>query len=380
MTWAFTAVTVVSAGSAAYSASQSNKRARGIDQSFANAQQFALDNPGVFGQKIDFKPVEYNALFRNDPGYANIAGDTIAGNQRNLPANLQLMRDTNQAITKDAQDRINTNYPGFAAQFSQQSRNTGNLLRGDIPMEDQNAMRAQRTEQISLGGGGASQGQVAADLGLSRLQAMQSGASNLTNNVNLWNSIDPISRRVNPQSLFVDVGAAVNAAINENQFDATFGASQRDAEINYNMLPDPQLSGQLNLMMARTGAQAANPTQSVLGSAVVAGANAGLGAYNANKASQTWGQPQAQQPYYDTSVPMGGPQYASAADKSAGFQSFSGSGMGGTYNPNTGGAYAGSGALGSYFTGLGTRPTGGPKYASAADKAAGFQSFSGYGY
>lgn len=352
MTWAATAVTVaVSAGSAAYSAGQANKRAKGIDQGFANAQQFALDNPGVFGEKIDFRPVEYNALFRTDPGYANVAGDTIAGNQRNLPANLQLMRDTNQAITKDAKDRINTDYPDFAAQFSQQSRNTGNLLRGDLPMEDQRALTAQRTEQISLGGGGASQGQVAADLGLSRLQAMQSGAANLTNNVNLWNSIDPISRRVNPQSLFVDVGAAVSAAVNENQFGATFEALQRDAEINYGMLPDPQLAGQLNLMTARTGAQAANPTQSVFGSAVVAGANAGLGAYQANRASAGWNQPMAQQPYANTSVPTG-PQYASMADRLDGIQTFSGTkgGTSGNYNPNTGTAYGQQGGLFSFFT------------------------------
>jgi len=356
MTWAVTATVAVSAGSAAYSASQANKRARGIDQGFANAQQFALDNPTVFGEKIDFKPVKYNALFKTDPGYGNIAGDTIAGNQRNLPANLQLMRDTNQAISKDARDRINTEYPDFAAQFGQQSQNTANLLRGDIPMEDRNAITARRTEQVSLGGGGSSQGQVAADLGLSRMQAMQSGAANLTNNVNLWNAIDPISRRLNPQSLFVDVGAAVSSAINENQFNSTFAASQRDAEINYNMLPDPQLAGQLNLMTARTGAQAANPTQSVLGSAVMSGAQAGLGAYQAQQARNSWNSPQNSwnspqmqqgQQYFDTS-PRSGPQYANIYDQKDQFQTLSG--VGNTYNPSTGSPYPQQGALSAQLT------------------------------
>lgn len=351
MTWAAIAVTTaVSVGTAAYGASQKNKQAKGVMRGFDDAASFAAANPGAFGEKIDFKPIKYSALFKQDPGYGKIAGDTIAGNQRNLPANLKLARETNQAITDDSLARMDQLYPGLKGQFGQQSRNTSNLLRGDIPFEDQNAITARRSEAISLGGGGATQQQVAADLGLSRLDAMQSGAANLTNNVNLWNAIDPISRRVNPQSLFVDVDRAISSSVAENQFAAQFAASERNTKINHAMLPDPRLAGQLNLMTARSGAQAANPTTSVLGSAIVAGANTAVGGYQNNQAQASWNQPQAAQPYANSQViPAQRQYYASASDQANGFQAMSG-GTATAYNPQTGTNYGQQGGLWSYFT------------------------------
>lgn len=349
MTWAAIAVTAVSAGTAAYGASQKNKQAKGVMAGFDDAASFAAANPGAFGEKIDFKAIKYSPLFKSDPGYGNIAGQTIAGNQRNLPGNLQLMRETNQAITDDALTRMDQLYPGLKGQFGQQSRNTSNLLRGDLPFEDQNAITSRRSEAISLGGGGATQQQVAADLGLSRMDAMQQGAVNMTNNVNLWNTIDPISRRVNPQSLFVDVGEAINSSVAENKFKAQFDASERDTKINYAMMPDPRLAGQLNLMTARSGAQAANPTTSVLGSAIVAGANSAVGAYQSNQAQASWNQQQAAPAY--VSAPAQRPYYASASDQANGFQAFSGGTTPTTaYNPQTGTGYGQQGGLWSYFT------------------------------
>jgi hypothetical protein len=351
MSWITVAGVAISAGTAAYSANQQNKQGKAVRQGYADAQKFASQNPGVFGEKIDFEAIEYSPRFREDPGYAQIAGDTIAGNQRNLPANLTLMRDTNKAITEDAQTRINTLYPQFQGQFNQQSMNTSNLLRGQIPFEDQQAMTARRSEATSLGGGGNSQQQTLADLGISRLEAMQSGAANLTNNINLWNSIDPISRRVNPQSLFVDVGQAINSAVQENQFGATFAASERDAAINYAAMPDPQLAGQLNLMTGAAGAAAASPMQSVGGAALMAGANAGFGAYQANNAGASWNQPQQQSPYVSTGYRA--PTYGSAADQTAGFQALSGGTAPAvsTYNPQTGTSYGQQGGLWSFFAG-----------------------------
>ena len=339
---------VASIGAAGANIFGANRQRRAVQQGFADAQAFASANPGVFGEKIDFTEIEYSPLFREDPGYAQIAGDTIAGNQKNLPANLQLMRDTNKGITEDALTRLNTLYPQFQGQFNQQSRNTGNLLAGQLPFEDMQAITARRSEATSLGGGGNSQQQTLADLGVSRLEAMQSGAANLTNNVNLWNAIDPISRRVNPQSLFVDVGQAISSAINENQFGATFAASERDAGINYAMMPDPQLAGQLNLMTAAAGASAAMPQQSYLGAALQ-GVSSLANAFQANS-SAPWNQPQPQAQYVNSGFRQ--PTFASAGDRAQGFQALSGGAPAvAPWNPQTGNNFGQQGGLWSFFSG-----------------------------
>jgi hypothetical protein len=349
----------VSAGSAAYASHQANKKAKqansqaqGVRDAYGRVVQYAKMNPEAFGEKIDFSPVAYDPLFQKDPGYGKIAGDTIAGNQRNLGANLNLMRDTNQGITQDALTRINTIYPQFQGQFNQQSQNTANLLAGQIPQEDRNAMTARRTEAQSLGGGGVNQQQVAADLGLSRMQAMEAGAAGLTNNLNLWNSIDPLSRRVNPQSMFVDPQQAINSSIQENQFDATQAAAERDAAINYAMMPDPRKAGMMNLLAGQAGVQAATPMQgmqNVGAAALMAGATAGLGAWQQGQAAKSWNQNlDTTTPFVGTNYAAPVPTYATPIDQRAGYAALSGAGPVTGYGTQL--SY-GQGGLGSYYRG-----------------------------
>ena len=280
MSWVKTAVSVGGGiVSSAISSSSANKRANAASKGLDEAVAYARANPSAFGEKLDWSGVDYSPMFKSDPGYGNIAGSTIAGNQRNLPANLNLMRETNQAITKDSMDRINTLYPGFAAAVGQQSQNTQNFLRGQLPMEDQNMITSRRTEAQSLGGGGANAQQVAADLGLARMDLMNQGQAGMNNLVNMFNAVDPVNRRVNPQSMFVDVGQAISNSIQENQFGAQFAQSERNAELAFGMQPDPQKAGLLNLLAGRGGLQAANQPTSVAGAALTGGMNAGMAAY-----------------------------------------------------------------------------------------------------
>jgi len=287
MSWVKTAVSVGGGiVSSAISSSSANKRANAASKGLDEAVAYARANPSAFGEKLDWSGVDYSPMFKSDPGYGNIAGSTIAGNQRNLPANLNLMRETNQAITKDSMDRINTLYPGFAAAVGQQSQNTQNFLRGQLPMEDQNMITSRRTEAQSLGGGGANAQQVAADLGLARMDLMNQGQAGMNNLVNMFNAVDPVNRRVNPQSMFVDVGQAISNSIQENQFGAQFAQSERNAELAFGMQPDPQKAGLLNLLAGRGGLQAANQPTSVAGAALTGGMNAGMAAYT-RQADQT---------------------------------------------------------------------------------------------
>jgi hypothetical protein len=349
MSWGMVAVAAGSAIVGGISTSQANKRAKGVSNSMNDAIAYARRNPGVFGEKIDFESIDYTPLFQQDPGYGNMAGDVIAGNRRNLGANIALTSDTNDAITQDAIDRITKLYPGFADAFAQQTQNTQNFLRGDLPMEDRDRIAAQRSEAVSLGGGGGNLAQqTAADLGLARVDLMERGAAGLTNNTSLLNMIDPVARQLTPQSNFVDVGQAINSAVAENQFDAQFAAAERDAEFNASLIPDPQKAGMLNLMSARAGVQAANPQQSVLGGAFMSAAPALAGAAGNYIGAQTAAAQQAKavsnipQQQYVTAPPT----YASAYDRAAQIPTLSGPGA--AYNPATGGAYGQQGGLWSY--------------------------------
>lgn len=352
MTWAAIAIGGASVVGSVISTTSANKQAKKAGNGLNESIAYARRNPGVFGEKIDFEEMSYSPLFSADPGYAGMAGEVIAGNQRNLPAATRLANEANAATTQGSLNRLNTLYPEFGASFDQQSRNTDAFLRGEIPAEDRDLITARRTEAQSLGGGGVNQQQVAADLGLTRMELMDKGAANLTNNVNLWDAIDPIARQITPQSLFVDVGQAISSAVSENQFAASFGQAERNAELNYAMSPDPQKAGMLNLLSARAGLQAANPQQSVFGNALSAGLTAGVGAWGTNQMASAFAARQAPQ-YVPTTRTA--PAYASPADQSMKIQSLSG----GTapapgyaaYNPSTGQNFGQTGGFWSSFAG-----------------------------
>jgi hypothetical protein len=238
---------------------------------------FAADNPQAFGEKIPFRPVEYKPLYQEDSGYGNAAGDVAAGNQRNLPAFTGLAKDTNAFIDEDTLARINKLYPGFGDAFGKQQSNTLDLLRGVIPYEDAAGIAGRRAEAASLAGGGFPSQQVAADLGLTRLGLMQQGQQALQANANLAETINPVNRRLLPQSMFVDTMSAISAMINENQFGASFAQQERDAEFNAALVPEPQSAGMLRLMSGQAGmASGGLATQSPMISGILAGANAYL--------------------------------------------------------------------------------------------------------
>lgn len=279
MSWVAVGVTVVGAVGAGISANQANKSRKAQMGAFDDAIAYAEANPGAFGFKPEFEEVDYTPLFREDPGYANLAGDTIRGNQKNFGDITKLVSDTNEFIDQDALKRIESLYPGFLDTFGMQQRNTDSMLAGVIPFEDAQGITGRRAEAVSLGGGGAVQQQVAADLGLTRMQLMNAGQAALAANIDIANAVNPIERRLTPQSLFVDPMQAIQLAIGENQFDYTAASNERNASWNASLTPDPQLAGMLNLLAARGGAQAAAPPQqSVLGAALMGGAQAYLGA------------------------------------------------------------------------------------------------------
>ena len=348
MSWVAVGVAAVGAVSAGVSANSKNKQAKAAAGGLDSTIAYARDNMDMFGEKLKWEDVAYTPLSRRDPGYGNIAGATIGGNARNFDAAAGLADRTNDWVTRDAMERINQIYPGFQSSFNQQARNTDNNLRGELSAEDSRAITARRTEAQSLGGGGVNPQQVAADLGLSRLDLQARGAADLTNNTQLMNSIDPLSRRIAPQSMFVDVGQAISSSIAENQFASNFAAQERNAALAYSMLPDPQKAGLANLLAGRAGLQAANQQTSVGTAAVMGGVQGYFGAGG----SLTGGAPAAQQSYVpqqQTYIPPA--TYATAYDQSNGITALSGNGayaagpVGQAYNPGTGVGYGDQGGL-----------------------------------
>lgn len=280
-----TTAAVLAAGATVYSATSASSN---TDKQIA-AQQALANGAGsnVFGSKI--KPVKYKPLWDQDPGYGSASRMVINGDTKNEPVAAKLSAMTNADITASSKARINGWDPTMMASLSQLYQNRNNELQGNIPYEDAVAGMASRNRMANDNGqaGGAS-GQVAADLGLTRLGLMKQGSDLSSQITQILNGIDPIARYSTPQDYQVTPAQAIPWQIADAQFGATFKAQQNAIAA----MADPAAAGQFNLAQFQAGLQAQGGQNNAQQYGAYAKAAAGLGTtlgnmYNANQAGNS---------------------------------------------------------------------------------------------
>jgi hypothetical protein len=170
------------------------------------------------------------------------------------------------------------------------------LLGGQLPYSDVLDIVGNRQELgNTLGTAGTYTGATLKDLGLSRLQAQQTGSEMMSRIGNLVESIDPISQRSRPQDWTLAPQQTVPLAQQDAQFGASFGQMERilaqQSEQNANVLnaaADPAARGIF-------GAEFALKTGTPIGGAAAGGTDWGAligGLYQAYQGYQK-GQNQA---------------------------------------------------------------------------------------
>lgn len=257
---------VIAAGATVYAASSSSSN---TDKQIAAQKDLANGAGGgagsVFGNKV--KPVKYDALWTKDPGYRNSAFQVINGDRQNLPYASKLSADTNAAITASSKARVNGFDPTMMASLDQLYQNRNNELQGNLPYQDAVAAMAGRNRSANdMGQAGGSGPQVAADLGLSRLDLQNQGAGLSAQITQILNGIDPVSRYSTPQDFQITPGQAIPWEISDNQFKASFQAQQNAVAA----MADPAAAGMFNLQQFNAGLQSqqgANQSRQITGAA-----------------------------------------------------------------------------------------------------------------
>lgn len=292
MSYAAIAAAVIGVAGTAYSSSQQKKAAGAGGARLDEAIAYARRHPDAFGRRPDeWNSLDYAPLFRSDPGYADLAGDTIAGNRANFGAAAMLSTANNEWALADERARVAAWDPTFEDSFAIQQQNTQNLLNGVLPFEDLQGITAQRSELNSILGGAGNSQQTAADLGLRRLDLMQQGQNALNSNEGLISRLSPFARRTTPQSMFVNPEQVINSAVGENWQDYQAAAQERDAAFAFEAMADPYQQGMLNLLSGQAGiAAGASPLGGGINWAQIGQAAGGaINAYQNRNTAQSGG-------------------------------------------------------------------------------------------
>lgn len=310
---------VIAAGAkahGAYATSKANKAQAQAQQGLYNSAQ---GNAGAIFGSIP-EPVEYNPLFKSDPGYGNIAAETLAGSRRNLPSASALTAGINKAITAQAQGRINAWDPTFVGAMSKLQANRNAALSGYLPYEDALSIAGDRGALSNdLGNAGGGGPQIAADLGLKRMDLMNNVGPNLSASISdILNQIDPIARHATPQDYLLAPSQTVPWAIQENQFGATF--QQQENAIA--AMANPAAAGLFNMQAFNAGfAGQSQRSNAQMASAIASGIGGIASAYGAGGGGGYASMAGASGNYM-ASAPAGGQTYqAPAAWSSASYQS-----------------------------------------------------------
>jgi hypothetical protein len=240
------------AGSLGFGIAAQRQQRRAQEGLLNQAQRNAAS---IYGTTPEFEPVEYNPLFESDPGYANLVGQIIGGNRRNLRSASRLSGDVNQEISAASRRRIEGWDPGYMGNLAalQQTRDT--TSQGYLPYEDaMNIIGSRGRMGADLGIAGGTGAQTARDLGMTRLSLMTETGPQLAAQItDIINANDPIQRHSTPNEYLLPTQFGVASAINENQFGATFGFQQNQAIAGFNALPNPQAQGLFNLQAFQAG-------------------------------------------------------------------------------------------------------------------------------
>lgn len=221
----------------------------------------AASNPeAFFGTRPE--PVDYTPLFEADPGYAKIALDTIRGSIRNEPKAAELTDAINTSISQQTRKRIEGWDPTFTASMTQLQKNRDMVNAGYLPYADALSIAADRGRLANdLGQSGGASPQIAADLGMKKLDLMTNVGPQLSQMIaNIIGQVDPVGRHALPQDYLLAPSQTVPWAIQENQFGATFQAEQNAIAA----MPDPAAAGLLNLQAWQAGMGSGGGTASAL--------------------------------------------------------------------------------------------------------------------
>jgi len=307
---------VIAAGATAYSAyssSQANKaQMKAQQQLMAGAQ----GNAGAIFGSIP-EPVDYTPLYQSDPGYRGIAKDTIEGDRQNLGSASALTAGINKAISKQAKNRVLGWDPTFIGAMGRLQQTRNSTLAGYLPYEDALGIAGNRGALANdLGNAGGSNPQIAADLGLKRLDLMTGTGVNLASAISdILNQVDPIARHATPQDYLLRPSETVPWAIQENQFGATF--QQQENAIA--AMADPAAAGLFNMAAFNSGFAGQSQRDNAQMAKAIASAAGGIaGAYGASSGGGAgYGQMASAGSSYMSQAPQGGATYQAPASWSS---------------------------------------------------------------
>lgn len=274
---------VVSAGAAVagqVSASKARKKQQRALEGLGDLGGYSPEE--IWGSKPEFDFEEYETLESKDKGYAGIVGRILAGNQGNLPAAAGLSSGINREISASTRQRIEGWDPSFMGAMSTLQKTRNQTLKGRLPYEDALAITADRNRLANdLGNAGGAGGQVAADLGLKRLDLMTNVGPGLTASiVNILNGVDPVTRHTTPKDFLIEPREAVPWAIADNQFGAQFNMTGQLTESYLDAAPDPAAQGMLNFKAFQAGFAGGVPGTGAQTAAVIGQAFQSMGNIN----------------------------------------------------------------------------------------------------
>ncbi len=266
---------VASAGSSFYGASKSGKAAK---KAASTARQSAAAMERIRGQ------LEAGSLFGMDsreftgsrPEFAPFerlnVSDTL---QQNAQANVQALPDiaaqtfgANDINQLSNQVRFERLFPGGLEALKSQGQAAASLSKGELPFEDAlKVVRDRGALSNSLGLGGTQfASAVPRDLGLSRLQAIQSGAALTAQGANTASAISPVGSQLLAQQNMFSGAQGVDLGLRQNLLQ------QQSQQNQYNLAasPDPLAQNLLGLELQRLQMR----TSGQLAASQIEGANA----------------------------------------------------------------------------------------------------------
>lgn len=236
----------------------------------------------IFGSTPEFNFEEYETLESTDPGYGGIVGRVLAGNRGNLPQASALSAGINKAISASTRQRIEGWDPSFMGAMSTLQRTRNQTLKGRLPYEDALAITADRNRLANdLGNAGGAGGQIAADLGLKRLDLMTNIGPGLTASiVDILNGVDPVTRHSTPKDYLIEPREAVPWAIADNQFGAQFNMTGQLTQSYLDAAPNPAAQGMFNMQAFQAGFGGGMPGAGAQNAQMIGQAFSALGGMN----------------------------------------------------------------------------------------------------
>lgn len=206
----------------------------------------------------------------------------IVGNINNLGATSDLMGQQNALIDQDAMRRAKKFIPGFRDSLRLEGQATGDLLAGRLPYDDVLDIAANRNEATNaLGIPGTGASATLRDLGLSRLDAIKSGAGMLNGMVQLAESVDPVSRRARPQDSAVNPADRIRLEMEQRQLMQQSEQSANNLAAGISPTQSAQAQLALNGQLNQPGKDAA--TQQEYAKLLMQMLQAGGSAYDSGK-------------------------------------------------------------------------------------------------